>query len=175
MISSLPLRPCLYSMFGRDSGVIPCSECYWRTAKQKCTAVQEFQNCSPLLFWGIFQRENWLILGTSLYCHPFSPWLLSCVSDPACRVQRCLHLPVLHTGCSTKILVFHSPINSVLFLWFWCFLQSCLPFIGGHWTRSDHHTSEMQTFCESSGLADNYSERQGSMKARVAIVLYGYV
>lgn len=105
-------------MFGRDSGVIPCSECYWRTAKQKCTAVQEFQNCSPLLFWGIFQRENWLILGTSLYCHPFSPWLLSCVSDPACRVQRCLHLPVLHTGCSTKILVFHSPINSVFF--FFC-------------------------------------------------------
>lgn len=81
MISSLPLHSWLHSVFGRHSGIIPCSECYWDPADWKCTAIHKFQICFPLCFWGIFQREDRVILGTPLYCLHFSSWLLNCMAD----------------------------------------------------------------------------------------------
>lgn len=114
VISSLPL----HGVFGRQPGIIPCSECYWDLADWKCTAIQKFQICFPLCFWGIFQTEDHVILGTPLYCLHFSSWLLNCMADPACRGQCHLHLPVLNTGGKSKILVSHSPVKSGLFLCF---------------------------------------------------------
>lgn len=81
MISSLPLHSWLHSVFGRHAGIIPCSECYWEPADWKCTAIHKFQICFPLCFWGIFQREDRVILGTPLYCLHFSSWLLNCMAD----------------------------------------------------------------------------------------------
>lgn len=74
----------------------------------------------------------------------------------AWRGQCRLHLPVLNTGGKSKIFVSYSPVS-------------------GTWTWSDHCTTKMQTFFKSPSMVDNYSERQGSMKARLVTVLCGNV
>lgn len=125
--SSLTLHLCLCSILGRGSGIVPCSDCYWDLANQKYT-IQKFQKCFPLSFWGISQMKDCLILGTLFYCHHFHAWLLNCMSVPA---HCCSQLPLLLTGNDSKILVFHTPVDSGLILCFRSFLWSCLLFVTG--------------------------------------------
>lgn len=116
MNSSLPLHLCLHSIFGRGSGIVAMFRVLLGPSKLEMHSKSKCQNCFPLSFWGTFQREDCLILGTSLYCHRFRAWLLTCMSGPACGAQCSSQLPVLLTGDKSKILGFCSPVDSGLVL-----------------------------------------------------------